>query len=101
MTPGSFLLGAGVLAIGAKFWMFTLGAISVIGEADLGRTDSIVTYLLFVLAPSARERRSCSARRSSPRRARRRGWTTRIGWLTRHNRMIMIVVSLCSAPGSC
>jgi hypothetical protein len=49
-TPGkAFLLGAGVLAISAKFWVFTLGAIAVIGDAGMDRPASITTFLLFVL----------------------------------------------------
>jgi len=49
-TPGkAFLLGLGVLAIGAKFWVFTLGAIAVIGDAGMDRPASITTFLLFVV----------------------------------------------------
>jgi hypothetical protein len=49
ITPfRAFLLGAGMLLIGIKFWVFTLGAIAAIAAADLGRTEGIVTYLVFV-----------------------------------------------------
>jgi hypothetical protein len=49
-TPGkAFLLGLGVLAIGAKFWVFTLGAIAAIGDAGMDRPASITTFLLFVM----------------------------------------------------
>ena len=49
-TPGNaFLLGLGVLAISAKFWVFTLGAIALIGDAGMDRPASIATYLVFVL----------------------------------------------------
>jgi hypothetical protein len=94
MTPTkAFLLGGGVLLIGAKFWVFTLGAISVIGEADLGRTDSIVTYLLFVLAASAVNVLILGAAFLMPTRS--AAWlSSASGWLTKHNRVIMIVVSL-------
>jgi hypothetical protein len=94
MTPKkAFLLGSGLLLIGAKFWVFTLGAISVIGEADLGRTDSIVTYLLFVLAASAVNLLILAAAFLMPTRS--AAWLAAAsGWLTKHNRVIMIVVSL-------
>jgi hypothetical protein len=50
MQPGkAYLLGVGLLAIGAKFWVFTLGAIAAIGEAGLSQEAAIVTFLLFVI----------------------------------------------------
>jgi hypothetical protein len=94
MTPGTaFLLGAGLLAISAKFWVFTLSAIAAIGEADLGRAASISTFLVFtvlavgvqlvligvtVVAPS---RSDALLERAS-------------SWLSRHNRVMTIVIGL-------
>ena len=50
ITPlRAFLLGAGMLLIGIKFWVFTLGAIAAIADAGLGRSENIVTYLVFVV----------------------------------------------------
>lgn len=50
VKPGkAFLLGVGLVAISAKFWVFTLGAIAAIGEAGLGMGGSVVTFLLFVV----------------------------------------------------
>jgi hypothetical protein len=94
MTPvKAFLFGAGVLLIAPKFWVFTLGAISVIGEADLGRSDSIVTYLLFVLVASALNVTIVLVAFLVPTRS--AAWLDGAsGWLTRHNRMIVTVVSL-------
>jgi hypothetical protein len=49
LTPAkAFLFGFGVLAIGAKFWIFTIGATAAIGDAQLGRSGSILMFLLFV-----------------------------------------------------
>lgn len=49
-TPGrAFLLGAGFVAVAAKLWVFTLGAIGAIEEAALGRVASIAVFLLFVI----------------------------------------------------
>lgn len=94
MTPlKALLFGAGVLLIAPKFWVFTLGAISVIGEADLGRSDSIVTYLLFVLAASVLNVGIVLVAYVAPRRS--ATWLDAMSaWLTRHNRAIVIVVSL-------
>ena len=50
-TPArAFLLGAGVVLVSAKLWAFTLATIGVIAEAALGRTEAIVTFLVFVVA---------------------------------------------------
>lgn len=49
-TPGrAYLLGVGLLAIGAKVWVFTLGAISVIADAGMSQGASILTFLVFVI----------------------------------------------------
>jgi threonine/homoserine/homoserine lactone efflux protein len=49
-TPArAYLLGVGMLLIGAKFWVFTIGAISAIDAADPGVPAAVVAYLLFVL----------------------------------------------------
>jgi hypothetical protein len=49
-TPGrAFLMGVGMLMIGAKFWVFTLGAISAIEAADIGQGGALLAYLVFVL----------------------------------------------------
>jgi len=49
-TPGrAFLLGAGFVAVAAKLWVFTLGAIGSIEEAALGWWSSIAVFLLFVI----------------------------------------------------
>ena len=50
ITPGkAYLLGAGLLTVSVKFWVFTLGAIAAIGEAGLGQGESIITYVIFVI----------------------------------------------------
>ena len=94
LTPGkAFLIGAGLLAIGAQFWVFTLGAVGAISDADLGRSSSILNFLLFVvLAESvhllllgivvvAPKKASSVLDRSS-------------SWLEAHNRVIMIMLGL-------
>lgn len=44
----AFFIGAGVMAVSVKAWVFTLAAIGVIGEAGLGHAGNVVTYLAFV-----------------------------------------------------
>ena len=49
-SPGrAFLLGAGILAIGPKFWVFTLGAIAAIESAGLGQPGATLTFVAFVI----------------------------------------------------
>ncbi len=50
MSPlAAFGAGAGFMSLSAKFLVFTLGAISTIGEAQLSVTHSVLIFVLFVL----------------------------------------------------
>jgi hypothetical protein len=50
ITPvRAFVLGASVLALAAKSWVFTLGAIGAIEVADLGPGGAAMTFLAFVV----------------------------------------------------
>jgi hypothetical protein len=48
-TGRAFLFGAGYVAVAAKLWVFTLGAIGAIDEAGHGAAASVVLFLLFVV----------------------------------------------------
>ena len=48
-APRAFLVGAGLLAIGAKFWVFTMSAAAVLDYADLPATTTAVGFLVFAL----------------------------------------------------
>jgi hypothetical protein len=94
MTPAkAFLFGAGLLAIGAKFWVFTLGAIGVIGEADIGRPASIVVFVVFVVLAVSVHLALVGVAVLMPIRA--DALLDRASdSLTRHNRIIMIVIGV-------
>ncbi len=50
VRPGrAFLLGAGVVLISAKLWVFTLGAMGAIEEAALGAAGAVGAFLAFVV----------------------------------------------------
>lgn len=50
VTAGkAFLLGAGYVAVAAKLWVFTLGAIGAVDEAGHGPAASVALFLLFVV----------------------------------------------------
>jgi len=94
LTPlKAFGIGFGMLLIGAKFWVFTLGAIGVIGQAQLGQPSSTVAYLLFVLLAELLLLLPILIRVIIPKQS-----ITLLeqisAWLTRYNRPIMILVSL-------
>ena len=92
-TGRAFLFGAGLLLINAKFWLFTLGAISAIEEADLGRYESIVTFLAFVVLVIAPQLLALGLAGVAPTRSK-----SLLGavadWLQLNNRAIVVVVSL-------
>jgi len=89
----SFGIGFGLLLIGGKFWVFTLGAISMIGQAQLGQPTSTVAFILFVLLAESLLLTPILIRIIIPKQS-----TTLLekasAWLTRYNRVIVIVVSL-------
>lgn len=50
MTPGrAFLLGGATALISVKMWVFTLAAISAIGDAGMTRSANFANYIAFVL----------------------------------------------------
>jgi len=94
LTPlKAFGIGFGLMLIGAKFWVFTLTAIAVIGEAKLGQPSSTIVYLLFVLLAESLLLIPILVRVVLPGQSKAFLDGTS-DWLTRHNRVIVIVVSL-------
>ncbi len=94
VTPlRAMLFGAGFILIAAKLWVFTLSAISTIGAAQLGRSASTTTYLLYILLAQALLILPILLRLLLPNQA--GGWLRAFGgWLEKNNRPIVIVVSL-------
>jgi len=94
LTPlKAFGIGFGLLLIGAKFWVFTLGAIGRIGEAQLGQPSSTVAYLIFVLLAESLLLLPILIRVVIPAQSKSLLGATS-AWLTRYNRPIVIAVSL-------
>jgi hypothetical protein len=49
MKPrAAFGFGMLLVAVGGKWWLFTLGAVAAITDADLGHLHSAADYLVFV-----------------------------------------------------
>jgi hypothetical protein len=87
----SFLYGAGAMVIGVKFWVFTLSAVAVIGDADLGQPDAAITFVVFVVLASSAQLALIAMAAAAPRR------TAVVlgrlsGWLTAHNATLMVVI---------
>ena len=94
VAPGkAFLLGVGLVAISAKFWVFTLGAIAAIGDAGLGLSGSIVAFLLFVVLAESIHLAAVGFAYAAPARA-DAGLTRFSALLERYNGLIMIVLGL-------
>ena len=94
VTAGkAFLFGAGYVAIAAKLWVFTLGAIGAIDEAGLGRAASVALFLLFVALAEAIPIALVAYAALAPRSS--QALLERVSaWLERHNRVIVIVLGL-------
>lgn len=94
LTPlRALLMGAGFILIAAKLWVFTLGAISVIEEAQPGQREAIVAFLWYVLLAQSLLILPILIRLLVSSRAGR--LLKAFGdWLERYNRRIVIAVSL-------
>lgn len=84
--------GALLMVVGVKQWVFTLSALAVIEEAQPGLTAGIALYLLFVLATQLLALPPIIAFAVAPEKS-ARPLVVAQGWLQRHNRVIMIIVS--------
>ena len=92
LSPARALLfGAGAMVVGVKFWVFTMSAIAVIGDADLGQPDAAVTFVVFAVLASSVQLVLIGIAYVAPRRA--EVVLSRVsGWLTAHNRQLVIAI---------
>jgi hypothetical protein len=94
MRPGkAFLLGGATVIISVKLWVFTLAAMSAIGDAGMPRSTNFVTYIVFVLLGVSTHLAIIAAAAFFPDRS--RAFLDRsLVWLQNHNRVIMIGLGL-------
>ena len=92
-VPKAFGMGAALLALSAKQWVFTLSVIGVIGKAQLAPPASTGLFLLYVLAAQALGLIAVIAVAVVPRSAGKAVDQAR-EWLERNNRQIMVAFSL-------
>jgi hypothetical protein len=89
----AFGMGAGLVLISGKFWVFTMSAIGVIKEAQLGQPSSSVAYLLFILLAQSLLLLAILIRVVIPGKA-KSILESISAWLTLHNRPIVMLVAL-------
>lgn len=94
LTPlKAFGMGAGLVLISGKFWVFTLSAIGLIEEAQLGQPSSSLAFLLFILLAQSLLLMIILVRLFIP--AKSRSLLENISvWLSKYNRPIVMTVSL-------
>ena len=92
LSPARALVfGAGAMVVGVKFWVFTMSAIAVIGDADLGQPAAATTFVAFVVLASSVQLGLIGVAYVAPRRA--EVVLARVsGWLTDHTRQLMVVI---------
>jgi len=87
------LFGGALILVGAKFWVFTLGAIAAIGDADLGQPTATVTFGVFVVLAASIQLALIGIAFALPSES--DDALVRISeWLSRHNRTIVIALGL-------
>lgn len=89
----AFFIGAGVVTVSVKAWVFTLATISVIGSAGLGRVANVGSYVLFVLLATSANLLIVAMAAFVPQRSRALLDRT-LRWLQDNDRPIVIVVGL-------
>lgn len=84
--------GALLMLVAVKQWVFTLSALAVIEEAQPGLTAGIALYLIFVVATQMLALPPILAFAVAPQKS-AKPLAAAQGWLQRHNRVIVMIVS--------
>ena len=92
-APKAFGMGALLVAIAAKQWVFTLSAIGIIGEAQLEPPTSVGSFLFYVLAAQSLVLIPIVVYAIAPTQSAKTLDAAR-QWLERYNRTIVIAISL-------
>jgi hypothetical protein len=93
-SPGrAFMLGAGLILVDPKAWVFTLGAIGAIEYADLAPASMVLTYLAFAVLAASSHAALVGMAVVAPERANAL-LATIARWLEANSRALLIVVSL-------
>jgi hypothetical protein len=88
----AFGVGALLMALSIKQWVFTLSAIAVIDQWELSRAGNVLTYLFFVLAAQSLVLAPILVSAVAPVQSAKLLDAIQ-GWLERNNRAIIIIAS--------
>jgi hypothetical protein len=91
--PKAFGMGMLMIVIGAKQWVFTLGALGVIRRSDLDGPENIIAYLIFMLGAMSLLLLPIILRLAAPKQS-TAVLESASAWLEKNNRPIVIAVSL-------
>jgi hypothetical protein len=89
----AFGIGALLVAIAAKQWVFILSALGVIGRAQLSQGETVIAFLVYVLAAESLVLTPIVVYAVAPTQS-AKTLDAAQGWLGRHNRVIVIAISL-------
>lgn len=89
----AFGMGALLVAIAAKQWVFTLSAIGTIGDAGLGQATNVILFLFYALAAQSLVIAPVLFYAAAPARA-AKSLDAASTWLERYNRLIVTAISL-------
>jgi len=89
----AFGMGALLVAIAAKQWVFTLSALGIIGQAQLSQAENVMGFLFYLLAASSLVLTPIVVYAVAPTQS-AKTLDAAQGWLERHNRAIVIAISL-------
>jgi hypothetical protein len=94
LTPlKALVIGVGLPLVSVKLWVFTLGALGTIAEAEVGQPGSMLAYLLFIVLAQALLLIPILMRILMPARSQSM-LDDLANWLAKNNRLIVVVVSL-------
>ena len=89
----AFLIGLVMLSLQPKFWILTLGAISAVGSANLGQPRATVMFLIFIALAESLSIVAVAYSFIAPRQS-AVVLERAVSWLTRRNRLIMMVLGV-------
>jgi hypothetical protein len=95
-APVAFGMAVVMMFLGFKQWVFTLSAIAIIDEANLGKIASVLAYVLFIAAAQSLMLAPIIASAFGPDHYSKK-IEAMLGWLERNSRAITIGVSLIFA----
>lgn len=95
-APVAFGMAVVMMFLGFKQWVFTLSAIAIIDEANLGKIASVLAYVLFIAAAQSLMLAPIIASAVAPAGS-SKIVAAMLGWLERNSRAITIAVSLIFA----